>query len=149
MKILKLTAFATLRGVWTNFFWSKSSAVTFYYCNVNKSIHFWNGNESENPFLISNSTKNADFLRKWQKITFLVKNFCDKLKKNNFELKMLKLLENHVKTQLQFLFFFQIFEVSNMFQNFDQKKVEKHDFLPKNHFFGTFWPNFSKRYSLN
>ena len=33
-------------------------------------------------------------------IHFLVKNFCDKLKKNNFEFKMLKLLENHVKTQL-------------------------------------------------
>ena len=40
------------------------------------------------------------FLRKWQKITFLVKQFCDKLIKNNFELKMLKLLENHVKTLL-------------------------------------------------
>ena len=35
------------------------------------------------------------------KNTFLVKNFCDKLKKNNnFELRMLKLPENHVKTQL-------------------------------------------------
>ena len=62
---------------------------------------------SEKPFLISNFTKNADFLRKWQKQTnkqkkntFLVKSFCDKLKKNNFELKMLKLPENHVKTQL-------------------------------------------------
>ena len=30
------------------------------------------------------------------KNTFLVKNFCDNLEKNNFELKMLKLLENHV-----------------------------------------------------
>ena len=35
---------------------------------------------------------------------FLVKNICDKLKKS-FELKMLKLLENHVKTQLKEWFF--------------------------------------------
>ena len=54
------------------------------YCNIYKSIHIWNGNESENPFLISNFTKNAVFLRKLAKNTFLVKNFCDKLKKNNF-----------------------------------------------------------------
>ena len=40
------------------------------------------------------------FWENGKKITFLVKNFCDKLKKN-FELKMLKkLLENHVETQL-------------------------------------------------
>ena len=44
-------------------------------------MHFWNGNKSENPFLISNLTKDDDFLRKWQKTTFLVKNFCDKLTK--------------------------------------------------------------------
>ena len=35
-----------------------------------KSIHFWNGNESQNPFLISNFTKIADFFRKWQKNHF-------------------------------------------------------------------------------
>ena len=50
---------------------------------------------------------------------------------------MLKLLENHVKTQL-LEWLFQIFELSNNFKNFDQKS-EKHDFLPKNHFFGIFW----------
>ena len=38
-------------------------------------------NESENPFLIPNFTKNDDFLKKWQKSTFLVKNFCDKVTK--------------------------------------------------------------------
>ena len=32
--------------------------------------------------------------------TVLVKKKCDKLKKNDFELKMLNLLENHVKTLL-------------------------------------------------
>ena len=32
-------------------------------------------------FLILNFSKNAVFLRKWQKITFLVKTFCDKLRK--------------------------------------------------------------------
>ena len=37
--------------------------------------------QSENPFLISNFIKNVDFLRKWHKTTFLVKNFCDKVKK--------------------------------------------------------------------
>ena len=46
-----------------------------YNCDVYKSIHVWNRNESENPFLISNLTKNADFLRKWQNTTFLVKKF--------------------------------------------------------------------------
>ena len=45
-------------------------AVSSYNCDVYKSIHFWNGNESENPFLVSNSTKNADFMRKWQINTF-------------------------------------------------------------------------------
>ena len=34
---------------------------------------FWNVNESENLFLISNFTKNVNFVTKWQKITFLVK----------------------------------------------------------------------------
>ena len=44
------------------------------------------------------------------------------------------------------IFFFQIFELGHIFDNFDQKS-QKHDFLPKNHFFGifgTFWPKFSK-----
>ena len=35
----------------------------------------------KNPFLKSNFTKNADFLRKWQPPHFLVKNIWDKLKK--------------------------------------------------------------------
>ena len=73
----------------------------FYDYDAYKSVHFWNGNESESPFLISNFTKNSDFFEETAKITFLVKKICDKLKKNNFELKMLKLLENHVKTLLK------------------------------------------------
>ena len=32
---------------------------------IHKSTQFWNGNELENPFLITNFTKNADFVRKW------------------------------------------------------------------------------------
>ena len=36
-------------------------------------------------------------LRKWQKITFLVKKRLWQAKKQNFWVKMLKLLENHVK----------------------------------------------------
>ena len=49
---------------------------------VYESIHFCNGNESKNPFLISIFSKNAGvFFRKWQKITFLGKKVCDKLKK--------------------------------------------------------------------
>ena len=56
---------------------------------------------SQNPFLISNLTKKADFFVKMaKKKHFLVKEVCDKLKKNNFELQMLKLFENHVKTLL-------------------------------------------------
>ena len=39
--------------------------VTFY-----SSIRFWKGNESKNPFLVSNFTKNADILRKPQKNHF-------------------------------------------------------------------------------
>ena len=46
-----------------------------YNCNVHKSTYFWNGNESENPFLISNLTKNDDFFEKTgKKSPFLVKN---------------------------------------------------------------------------
>ena len=55
-----------------------------------------------------------------KKITFLIKNFCDKLKNNNFELKMLKLLENHVETRQEC--FSQIFNLGNIFENFDQKR---------------------------
>ena len=40
----------------------------------------------------------ADFFEKMAKDQFLVKNFCDKLTKNNCELLMLKLLENLVET---------------------------------------------------
>ena len=36
----------------------------FLITDVYKIIHFWNGNESENPFMISNLTKNAVFFRK-------------------------------------------------------------------------------------
>ena len=57
---------------------------------------------------------------------------------------MLKLLENHVKTQLWEQFFFQIFELGNTFDNLI-KKVKKHDFLPKNHFFGIFWQKISTK----
>ena len=51
---------------------------------------------------------------------------------------MLKLPENHVKTILG-IFFFKFLNLKKQyFWNFDQK-VKKHDFLPKNHFFGIFW----------
>ena len=71
-------------------------------------------------FLVSNFTKNTDILRKWHK-HFFGKTFLCQAKKNNFELKLLKLLENHVKTQLNsFFFFFQIFELGNIFENVDQ-----------------------------
>ena len=40
-------------------------------------------------------------------MTFLVLKFLDRLqKKNNFELKLLKLLENDEKTTLEWFFFF-------------------------------------------
>ena len=53
---------------------------------------------------------------------FSVKNFCDKLKKNQLEL--LKLLENHVKTQFWeclFVCLFLMFILGNIFENFDQR----------------------------
>ena len=76
LEIPKLVESNLLRLVSTQKLWKLLHAVTLcnYYCDVNKSIHFWNGNKSKNPFLISNFTENAGFsLRKWQKITFLVK----------------------------------------------------------------------------
>ena len=47
-----------------------------------------------------------------------------------------------------FFLFFQIFELDNTFENFDQK-VKKHDFFPKftfffGIFFASFWAHFSK-----
>ena len=55
----------------------------------------------ENPFSISNFSKNDDFLREWQKKnTFLVKNCFLQTNKKSFELKMPKFLENHVKTHV-------------------------------------------------
>ena len=53
-----------LTAVSTQKLWQTLHAVTFLYnCDVYKNIHFWYGNESENPFnfLISNFTKNAVF----------------------------------------------------------------------------------------
>ena len=72
-------------------------------CNVCKIIHFYNGNDSENPFLTSKFAENSDFLRKWQKITLLVNNVKKKIGQpttRNFELKMLKLHEDHLKTNV-------------------------------------------------
>ena len=73
-----------------------------------ESIHFWIGNESENLFLISNFTKNYDFFFLNGKTTlFWLKTFLGQLTKHNFELRMLKLLENHViKVQKGFSQFF-------------------------------------------
>ena len=45
-------------------------------------------------------------------------------KNNNFELKMLKLLENHDNAILLDKFF-QIFDLGNIFENFDQKVPKK------------------------
>ena len=52
---------------------------------MSQRIHFWY------QILL----KMLFFLRKWQKITFLVKKSLWQANKNNFELEMLKLLENH------------------------------------------------------
>ena len=57
---------------------------------MSQRIHFWY------QILL----KMLIFWENGKKSLFLVTNFFDKLKNNNFELKMLKLLENHVKTQL-------------------------------------------------
>ena len=43
---------------------------------------------------------NYDLLRKMAKTTFLVKTFFKQPTKQNFELKMLKLHENHLKTNV-------------------------------------------------
>ena len=52
----------------------KNSIVSYllnYNSDAYKSLHFWNGNESENPFLTSNFIKNVGFLLiKWQKSLF-------------------------------------------------------------------------------
>ena len=55
----------------------------------------WNGNESENPFLISNFTKNYIFFFENDKNHFSGKKNSWTAYKNNFEFKELKLLENH------------------------------------------------------
>ena len=92
-----------LRLVSTQKFWKIREChikLLNYNCDVYKSIHFWNVNESENPFLISNFTKNDDFLRKWQKITFLVKKNSWTAYKKQFWVKNAELVENHVKTKV-------------------------------------------------
>ena len=80
------------------------------------------------------------FLENGKKSLFLVKFFLWQAKKNNFELEMLKLLENHLLRW--FSKNLQIFELGNIFENFDHKS-----FLPENHlfaFFGTLWSKFFK-----
>ena len=54
---------------------------------------------------------------------------------------MLQLLENHVKAQRFFFFFFQIFQLGNIFWIFLEKNHQK---ISINHFFGTFWSKVSK-----
>ena len=88
------------------------SAVTFkllLWCEFKCTV--WNGNESENPFLISGITKNADFFsRKWKKkILFCSKDFW-KGKNWKFEFKKIYWLENHVKTDFFFPIFFFFFK---------------------------------------
>ena len=53
----------------------------------------------KNLFLESNFTKNADFLRKSEKYKTLCPKFLRQAKKQ-IELKMPKLLKNHVQTQV-------------------------------------------------
>ena len=48
-------------------------------------VCLWNGNESENPFLISNFTKNNDLFEKMVKNTFVVKEILGQRTKHNFE----------------------------------------------------------------
>ena len=67
---------------------------------INKNIHLSNGNEPKESILIPNFTNNVDFLKQWQNISFWVKQFFGQATKDNFELNMLKLLENHVKTKV-------------------------------------------------
>ena len=50
---------------------------------MSQRIHFW----------YQILPKIAIFWENGKKITFLAKKFCDKLKKNDFELEMLKLLK--------------------------------------------------------
>ena len=112
-----------LRGVWTQIFSKHIESCNFQtiivmYIKVyisgmemSQRIHFWY-QILQKMLIFWENGKKPHF---WQNI------FCDKLKKNNFEIKMLKLPEYHV-----------------FFENFDQQ-VKKRDFLPKNHFFGIFW----------
>ena len=88
----------------------------FYNYDAYKSVHFWNGNESENPFLISNFTKNSDFLRKRQKSLFLVKKICDKLKKIILSKKKncLKIMLRHFSKNVFFFLFCFVFFFSNL-----------------------------------
>ena len=70
-----------------------------------KAYIFWNGNESEDPFLISNFTKKKKKKKRWYFEKMAKNHFFGKKKswtayKDNFELKMLKLFENYVKTKV-------------------------------------------------
>ena len=64
------------------------------------------------------------------KNTLLGKKIVTSYKNNNFELKMLKFAWKS-------RYFFQVFELGNIFENCDQK-VPKNDFLAKNHDFWLF-----------
>ena len=66
------------------------------------------------------------------KKTFFGKKILWQAKKNNFELKMLKLLEimlRHFSKNV--FFFFQTFKLGNMFENFDEKVPKKWFFCKK------------------
>ena len=55
----------------------------------------------KSQFWHQNLIKIYIFLRKWQTITFLVKKVFEQPTKRNFELKMIKLHDNHLKTNIQ------------------------------------------------
>ena len=76
---------------------------------------FFKGNESKNPFLASNFTKNSNLFRKLQKKYFLDPTFLGRANKNSFWLKILKFGKNHLEALTSFfcwskmIFWFLIF----------------------------------------
>ena len=130
-----------MAGVNRNFEKYIESALTLNCnCVVNKSIHFWHGNGSENPFLHQISLKVSHF-KKMAQYHFFVKKQKTKIKtwtgyKNNLsKKKILKLLTNMKRqNSMRGSLICLIYRPYLKTKNYDQK-VPKMIFLPKNHFF--------------
>ena len=126
-----------LRLVSTQKFWKIQSALNFH-CNVCKRLHFWNGNEPENPFLPSKLAENKDIL---------VKKFWTACKTQHWDAKNANITWKSSYDKCLRIGFLIILIKTLVFKILTQRaqKEPKKCFLAKNVFWHFFGQHFQKK----